>query len=380
MNTVRILDHYRLSLYDDPLVTLALAIILRNGGTDEASLEEELQRDSATTKSVLNRLFSANYATLKEGSRWIATDFGIYAATRVGLVKTIAEDEVGRLGLPKHDYRFVYYCINSADAHESDIVRVRLLSNIRLWQEKGNLSAKEKEFARRATYATIVGLDPRNSAGEGEFLRYVISRAREREGSTFNRVAPDIEVACKRALLDVKLSNRLFIHGSEEKASTYTKYFSALRIYSAAQTRRRDFALHSVFHLVPASTIASNLLPIADVFSKILEAFKLVRKRTARELSFGDVLSWVDSEPADFPVSFGRTPERAQVPPADSRIRSDIALVEKRLARVVEYLQADKKLVDAIDMEALTRVAKRADDIRALASSKRADAKKKGDA
>ena len=99
MNTVRILDHYRLSLYDDPLVTLALAILLRDGGASEESLELELKRDSAATKSVLNRLFSANYASLKDGYWWVATDFGVYAATRAGLIKTIAEDEISRLGL-----------------------------------------------------------------------------------------------------------------------------------------------------------------------------------------------------------------------------------------------------------------------------------------
>ena len=383
MNTVRILDHYRLSLYDDPLVTLALAILLRDGGASEESLELELKRDSAATKSVLNRLFSANYASLKDGYWWVATDFGVYAATRAGLIKTIAEDEISRLGLGKQDSKFVSHCLDTADVHESDIVRARLLNNIRLWQQEGNLTAKEKEFARRATYATIVGLDPRNSAGEGEFLRFVISRAREREGATFSRAAPDIEAACKRALADVKLSNRLFIYGSDEKASTYIKYFSALRLYSAAETKRRDFALHSVFHIVSASTIASNLLPIAGIFTKIIEAFKLVRKRQTRELGFGDVLSWVESDPAEFSVSFGQIQDRAQPPTADSRIRNEIALVEMRLSRVLERLRADRTLVEAIDLDGLLRIAERANEIRAHASvnsTKPGTKPKKGDA
>jgi len=229
MQTVRVLDRYRLAITDDPIAVSFMA---------------QTKRSAKDVRSGIDRLYRANYLVKRDRNLWKATQFGIDIFERLGLVHGINEYLIASQTIEAESRIF----LSSEVATKSSVTSPAMLGLLQTIEAlRGDIEKVgqvPRDSLRRMLYAAVVGLDPElEQLGPERFCE-------ARSASIFHFAGQESSAHlaigyCYEAVSDVQQSNSWLTRrdtGELENAE-FIRLFSFVRLIGAASSGVPDRSL-----------------------------------------------------------------------------------------------------------------------------------------
>jgi DNA-binding HxlR family transcriptional regulator len=244
MDTVKILNNYRLSLSNDKYALLILTILFRSGAQSEIDLFSKLNISKTILQEKLNHMYKAQLICIVQKNKWTTTDLAEEIISRLGVLEAVSRSVLNDLNLNEIDRSFLQACIEFQSIKKPEWSRFQasMLRNIDLM--KDNLlkeSTKSKQKRAQLLFSSIVGMDSDiQQLGEKQFYFIVLNWHKSRNTelwqenkSSWQEDKNIIFNRCKLAKKDVQLSNQMMLIDDEfEYQIKFTK-----RSYGLTLTR-----------------------------------------------------------------------------------------------------------------------------------------------
>ena len=242
MDTINILNNYKVSLSNDKVALLILTNLFRSGSLSESELSLKLKINKYSLQEKLRQLYKAQLICIVQKSRLITTDLAEDIISRLGVLEAVSRSVLNDQNLNESDRSFLEACIEFQATKKPEWARYQasILRSIDLM--KNNLlkeSTNSKQKRAQLFFSSIVGMDSDiQQLGEKQYCFIVFDWHKSRNSELWNKYnnywtddKNTIFKRCKFAKKDVQLSNQLMLVDDEiENQIKFTKRSYSLTI------------------------------------------------------------------------------------------------------------------------------------------------------
>ena len=245
METVRLLDSYRLAVARDGTAVRLLAFLQRDGAQTDVHLSQKTHLALHETRNKLTELFRANFVRLLEDRRYATTDIAEQVLASLGIADAVAVDALESTGLSNADKQLLVAFFIGRE-HEPAEWR-QYVSAAAKSAKRLELDATLSEETRaRLWYAILAGLDPAtHELGSELACRRVYEHADLKAGNVLIEFKHFAE-RCQIADVDRARSNEFVTTGKRPASLIDTEVTLALtltRLLASALSRYTDDGL-----------------------------------------------------------------------------------------------------------------------------------------
>jgi hypothetical protein len=285
MDTISVLNHYRLLLANDPLTFRMLSHCFAHGPSTEQEIETD-ELPLAEINARIIKLFRANLLKRAGKSHWATTELANALLSKMGVARRATEWLVESTALDQDDQTFLKASIRLADeedfwasAHTHSLCS--MLLNVFGEIGKNEKTAEEKD---ETLFSAIVGLDSRAEAlGAEGYVDALYSYLASSKPAKRKQLVKKVESSIENA----RASNRLLMT-ADASVGKSTFVLTWARMLNATLTGRPDAGMECL-----ASRASAN---VDDVWSS-LKTWKRDLTSCSRRLLF--VADTADTENPD---------------------------------------------------------------------------------
>jgi hypothetical protein len=338
METVRLLDSYRLAVTREPAAVLFLALLHRDGPQSDSALAQATRRPIHSARKSLTELFRANLVTMLEDGRYANAELAEQVLASLGVTDIAAKDTVASAALPEQDKAFLlaYFVDRERDPAEW---RRYVSAAVKCTSAIIEDAALRPSDATRLWYAVVSGLDPAShELGPEISCRRIMSHA----DLNSNNVLLDFRhyaQQCDTAWRDRLASNNFMTTGEQgdsREESLVTLAVTFIRLFAAATVQYADdgvFAATTTTTGIDAKArkaLRQWSAPFASKYQRRLRDRLRLAVNWNPEIEFVDALCHAPSSPARrFLVSAGDLNFASR----EESVAESLKVVESRLKR-----------------------------------------------
>lgn len=242
MDTVRLLDTYRVAIMRDRDAIRLLAFLQREGPQDEETLARLANVPLTTTRLKLTNLFRANLVVTQQ-SRFVISDLADVVLTRTGISEVVTQELIRTASLPDEHRLILVSCVDEWKDEPLEWRRY-LSAAVRALARLTRYVRLDGNVATRHWYAAIAGLDPKaHELGAERYARFVWSNSARLKAppTTYETLFH----YCRQAVLDRAASNDFLVtgHHSSSDVNDPTLGLTFTRLVASAVSRYLDEGL-----------------------------------------------------------------------------------------------------------------------------------------
>ncbi len=245
METVRLLDSYRLALARDAKGVRLLAFLQKDGAQLDYLLAAKTRLPLHDVRSKLTELFRANFVRLLDDGRYAPTEIAEQVLANLGVADVVASDAVSTSGLPDQDKVFLKSFLADRESAPSSWRRYFAAAAQSAKQLESEAKIDAVDWAR-LFYGVLAGLDPASrELGADISCRHAFTHA----NFGVSGVKANLEhfaQQCEQAIRDRAASNEFFSTGRRAEASTTSSITLALtfvRLWASVLSQHADEGL-----------------------------------------------------------------------------------------------------------------------------------------
>jgi hypothetical protein len=159
METVRLLDSYRIAVAHDEHAIRLLSLLQRDGAQTDAALATEAHVGLLETRNKLTELFRANFVRILEDFRYAATAMAEQVMASIGVADAVGSDAIASSKLQNVDKNLLFTFFSDRE-NESATWRRYLAASAKSAKQIEKNANLSEETSARLWYATLLGVDP----------------------------------------------------------------------------------------------------------------------------------------------------------------------------------------------------------------------------
>jgi len=243
MDTIRILDLYRIPLNSDKESLQILSYLLRYGPHNEDDIMFYLNLSSKETKNKVRVLFQASLIKKDENQNLALTELAKQYLLHSGFVELAAKSLVKEKNNPTWENSFLQACIETKSSINNSQANkfLNLLRAFEMLNQEGKKGVeKRKDVLNETKFILVIGLDPENrNLGSSRYFNAILnwhkknsSSLWEEDGEDWLRNQSHLRFRCETAF-NSALESTDFLLGQSSAPSEAAALASYIRVISS---------------------------------------------------------------------------------------------------------------------------------------------------
>jgi hypothetical protein len=351
METVRLLDSYRMAVAHDHTAIRLLSFLQRDGAQTDTELSGKTSLTLTEARAKLTQLFRANLVQLWTGDLYAPTEMAEQLLTSVGVADAVGADAVETSGLAEQHKRFLvtFFALRQRPPAWRRYISAaaKTAKQLELYARLGD------EVRTRLWYGMLAGLDP---VGQELGADFACRHAFERADFALGRYAVDIKhfsQRCMVAAADRARSNEFIATGKQAESKVDGEVTLALtltRLFASLQSHHADPGLAAAAELGGVNNKARHALrawmtSFEPAYATTMRKHLWYLKPDSSSL-IDALFSELSLVSADWPLGIDSA-SSDHIAARPSRIVTSLRLVEEQLAHE-ELSSGDKAEASAI--------------------------------